>query len=192
VRSSGPINQLTRQPVKGRKRGGGIRFGEMERDALIGHGTAFLIHDRLMNCSDRHVAEVCTRCKSILGPCHRPQTAGAAAAVFCRSCDGGSQGLGGAGSLSDERGGGGGGGSGGGGGGDGGGGGGGKRGDQAAAAEVLDDNGRKTQQQHGEKVTQIVMPYVVRYLVNQLAAMNVKVAVETAKYTDLHGGSGGK
>ena len=35
VRSTGPINTQTHQPIKGRKFGGGIRFGEMERDALL-------------------------------------------------------------------------------------------------------------------------------------------------------------
>ena len=35
VRSTGPINAQTHQPIKGRKFGGGIRFGEMERDALL-------------------------------------------------------------------------------------------------------------------------------------------------------------
>ena len=68
VRSTGAINQLTRQPIKGRKKGGGIRLGEMERDALLSHGTAFLLHDRLMMCSDRHVAHCCGRCGGVLTP----------------------------------------------------------------------------------------------------------------------------
>ncbi len=53
VRSTGPIDQITHQPVKGRKRAGGIRFGEMERDSLLAHGTTFLLQDRLFNCSDK-------------------------------------------------------------------------------------------------------------------------------------------
>jgi len=53
-------------PDQGRKRAGGIRFGEMERDALIAHGTSFLLQDRLMNCSDYSTAWVCRTCGSII------------------------------------------------------------------------------------------------------------------------------
>jgi DNA-directed RNA polymerase I subunit RPA2 len=66
VRSTGPVMAVTRQPVKGRKKHGGIRLGEMERDSLLSHGVAFCLHDRLMNCSDAHVAQVCGLCGSLL------------------------------------------------------------------------------------------------------------------------------
>jgi len=52
VRSTGPVNEVTMQPIKGRKVGGGIRFGEMERDSLLAHGVSFLLNDRLMRSSD--------------------------------------------------------------------------------------------------------------------------------------------
>ncbi|XP_015878970.3 DNA-directed RNA polymerase I subunit 2 [Ziziphus jujuba] len=66
VRSTGTVDQVTRQPIKGRKRGGGVRFGEMERDSMLAHGAAYLLHDRLHTCSDRHIADVCTLCGNIL------------------------------------------------------------------------------------------------------------------------------
>ncbi|KAH9421488.1 DNA-directed RNA polymerase I subunit RPA2 [Dermatophagoides pteronyssinus] len=68
VRSTGPIDQITHQPVKGRKRAGGIRFGEMERDSLLAHGTTFLLQDRLFNNSDKTLVHMCKKCGSILSP----------------------------------------------------------------------------------------------------------------------------
>lgn len=68
VRSTGQRNALTRQPVKGRKKGGGIRFGEMERDSLLAHGVAHMLHDRLFNSSDRSRCFACKHCGSIIAP----------------------------------------------------------------------------------------------------------------------------
>ena len=97
VRSLGPNNPLTQQPIKGRKAGGGIRFGEMERDSLLAHGAAYLLHDRLHACSDRHVADVCSRCGSLLAPACTLRVAGGAQGlepvtgsgtkVVCRVCN---------------------------------------------------------------------------------------------------------
>uniref|UniRef100_A0A6A7FXU3 DNA-directed RNA polymerase subunit beta n=1 Tax=Hirondellea gigas TaxID=1518452 RepID=A0A6A7FXU3_9CRUS len=68
VRSTGPIDKITRQPLKGRKMHGGIRFGEMERDSMLAHGTSYLLQDRLLNCSDHHIAIACKQCGSIISP----------------------------------------------------------------------------------------------------------------------------
>jgi len=54
VSEVGPRNFLTRQPTKGKKSGGAIRLGEMERDALLGHGCSFLLNERIQNSSDLH------------------------------------------------------------------------------------------------------------------------------------------
>ncbi|VEU22230.1 DEKNAAC103236 [Brettanomyces naardenensis] len=86
VRSTGPVNSLTMQPVKGRKRGGGIRIGEMERDALIGHGTSFLLQDRLLNCSDYTQSSICRQCGSILSTQMSVSRVGSAGDVRCRRC----------------------------------------------------------------------------------------------------------
>jgi DNA-directed RNA polymerase II subunit RPB2 len=61
-RASGPLVMLTRQPAEGRARDGGLRFGEMERDCVIGHGMSEFTKERLMECSDAFLCYSCREC----------------------------------------------------------------------------------------------------------------------------------
>lgn len=100
-------------------------MGEMERDALLAHGVAYCLHDRLMNCSDYSEGYVCEQCGSLLSTYSL---------------------------VSKEK-----------------------------EATRTADVSRLTEQVccrlHPQaKASKVALPYVLRYLTNELAAMNIKLS----------------
>jgi DNA-directed RNA polymerase II subunit RPB2 len=80
-RAIGPMVNLTRQPAEGRSRDGGLRFGEMERDAMVSHGAARFTKGRMYDASDKYEVYSCKKCGMIasyndIKHIHR-----------CRTCD---------------------------------------------------------------------------------------------------------
>ena len=109
----------------------------MERDSFLSHGISYVLHDRLLNCSDRSEGLVCLTCGSILSTYNTLSSSSAnllpsdevlrnpgtdkylmKREAFCRVCN---------------------------------------------------DN----------KCSKIVMPFVLRYLANELAGMNIKLTFKT-------------
>lgn len=62
ARMSGPLDAITHQPVAGRSKNGALRFGEMEKDALITHGSSRMLKETLFDNSDPFQIPVCTQC----------------------------------------------------------------------------------------------------------------------------------
>ncbi len=62
-RASGKVALLTRQPTEGRARGGALRLGEMEQQALVAHGASLLLKERYD--SDKVIIPICSKCGTI-------------------------------------------------------------------------------------------------------------------------------
>ena len=63
ARASGKVTLLTRQPVEGRAKGGALRLGEMEQQALVAHGASLLLKERYD--SDKVIIHICNKCGDI-------------------------------------------------------------------------------------------------------------------------------
>jgi DNA-directed RNA polymerase beta subunit len=64
-RSTGRIDPITKQPLRGRTQVGGsaLKFGEMERDALIAFGASNTLHNKTCESSDQTKILTCRNCK---------------------------------------------------------------------------------------------------------------------------------
>jgi hypothetical protein len=82
ARSEGRREQRTHQPTGGRGAQGGLRIGEMERDAILGHGIADFLRESIMKRADGYSTIVCNGCGNI--PIYNEKEG----LAICPSCDG--------------------------------------------------------------------------------------------------------
>lgn len=64
---SGPNQQKYHQPSSGKKNSGGLKFGEMEKDGVQGHGMAAFFFERSVTSSDVYLAHICDICGGFCG-----------------------------------------------------------------------------------------------------------------------------
>ena len=81
ARSIGSTQIMTRQPPEGRTKNGGLRFGEMERDACIAHGASIFLNERMMDCSDKYNVKVCDLCGFFASKMKKSDR------YWCKSCN---------------------------------------------------------------------------------------------------------
>lgn len=76
ARSHGQVTTLHRQPNCGRSQGGGLRFGEMEKDCILVHGATQFLNERMFLYSDPFQIDVCTNCGMISSTRHKCNVCG--------------------------------------------------------------------------------------------------------------------
>lgn len=76
----GPVSSTTRQAVSGRANLGGLRFGEMERDAALSHGVSNFIKERLCSLANGYQLLICRKCSVIA------ERENATKSFVCRLC----------------------------------------------------------------------------------------------------------
>ena len=64
-RARGPRTALTRQTVQGRSNDGGLRIGEMDRDAIICHGMSHFMYESMMERGDKYYMAICNNTGTI-------------------------------------------------------------------------------------------------------------------------------
>jgi len=64
-RARGPRTVLTRQTVQGRSNNGGLRVGEMDRDAIISHGLSTFLQESMMERGDKYYMAICNNTGTI-------------------------------------------------------------------------------------------------------------------------------
>jgi hypothetical protein len=82
ARAEGRREQKTHQPTGGRGQQGGLRIGEMERDALAGHGITDFLRESVMERADKTQFRICNGCGTV------PITNDSQHLVVCPLCDG--------------------------------------------------------------------------------------------------------
>lgn len=88
ARTTGPRTIMTRQPVEGRARKGGLRVGEMERDCFVAYGASKVIMERMLYASDAYKVPMCTQCGQLAENKHNVEFGATVKgnAAYCRQC----------------------------------------------------------------------------------------------------------
>lgn len=66
AREVGGMTKLTMQPIEGRTKGGGLKLGEMEKDAIVAHGLMLFLRERFYKMSDKYEVAICGMCGTIM------------------------------------------------------------------------------------------------------------------------------